>query len=193
MVGVTISNEVSVQDKPIGISFRRKDQLSEEVIWSMFEKLTQSSTRFNAMDRSVVIHSVRMPVGFGRTALRTTGSPLANMAHLKSSITEIRAENNCLVQALIIAIARMDKDPNYQSYRKGNKIRHVVAFLLETISIDLTNGGGIPELIRFQEHFHEYKIVVYDGYVVIAHYLKDSWSPLNVLICYLMTSTDTIM
>jgi hypothetical protein len=32
MVGVTISNDVNVQDKPIGISFRRKDQLSDEVI-----------------------------------------------------------------------------------------------------------------------------------------------------------------
>jgi len=73
MVGITISNEVNVQDKPIGISFRQKDKLSEEVIWSMFEKFTQSSTRFNAMDRFVVIHSVRMPVGFGRAALRTKG------------------------------------------------------------------------------------------------------------------------
>jgi len=27
----------------------------------------------------------------------------------------------------------------------------------------LTNGGGIPELIRFQEHFYDYKIVFYDG------------------------------
>ena len=72
MVGVTISNEVNVQDKPIGISFRRKYQLSEELIRSMFEKVAQSNTRFNAMDRLVVvIHSVRMPVGFGRTALRT--------------------------------------------------------------------------------------------------------------------------
>jgi hypothetical protein len=35
--------------------------------------------------------------------------------------------------------------------------------LLETTGIDLANGGGITELIRFQEHFHEYKIVVYDG------------------------------
>ena len=30
MVGVTISNEVNEQDKPLGISFRRKDQISEE-------------------------------------------------------------------------------------------------------------------------------------------------------------------
>ena len=62
MVGITISNEVNVQDKPIGISFRRKDQLSEEVIWNIFEKVAQSNTRYNAMDRMVVVvHSVRMP------------------------------------------------------------------------------------------------------------------------------------
>jgi len=130
----------------------------------MFEKVAQSNTRFNAMDRLVFVsHSVRMPVGFGRTALRTKGRQLANMAHLKLSIIEVKAENNCLANALIIAIARMNKDPNYQSYRKGNKIRRVVATLLETAGIDLTNGGGIPELIKFQEHFHEYNIVVYDG------------------------------
>jgi hypothetical protein len=30
-----------------------------------------------------------------------------------------------------------------------------------TTGINLDNGGGIPELTRFQEHFHEYNIVVY--------------------------------
>jgi hypothetical protein len=62
MVGVTISNEVNVQDKPIGISFRRKDELNEEVIWSMFEKVAQTNTRFHAMISLVmVVHWVRMP------------------------------------------------------------------------------------------------------------------------------------
>ena len=73
------------------------DQLSEEVIWNMFEKVAQSNTRFNAMDTLVVIfHSVRMPVGFNGTALRTKGRQLANMAHLKRNIIEFKAENNCL-------------------------------------------------------------------------------------------------
>jgi hypothetical protein len=27
--------------------------------------------------------------------------------------------------------------------------------------IDLTNGGSIPELTKFQEHFKEYRIVVF--------------------------------
>ena len=32
MVGITIKNQVNQNDKPIGISFRRKDQLSIKVI-----------------------------------------------------------------------------------------------------------------------------------------------------------------
>jgi hypothetical protein len=35
--------------------------------------------------------------------------------------------------------------------------------LLATTGIDLTHGGGIPELIKFQEHYKEYRIVVFGG------------------------------
>jgi hypothetical protein len=77
------------------------------------------------------------------------------MAHQKRSIIEVRAENNCLAHALLIPIVGTDRHPNYQSFRKGDKIRPEAASLLETTRIDLTHGGGIPELISFQEHFHE--------------------------------------
>ena len=50
-VGLTIRNEVNMQDKAIGISFRRKDQLSEQVIRSVFNKVAQSNARFNALDK----------------------------------------------------------------------------------------------------------------------------------------------
>ena len=36
MVGITIQNRVNHNDKPIGISFRHKDQLAGDVIWSVF-------------------------------------------------------------------------------------------------------------------------------------------------------------
>ena len=39
MVGITIRNQVNQNDKSIGISFRRKDQLCRDVIWSVFESL----------------------------------------------------------------------------------------------------------------------------------------------------------
>jgi hypothetical protein len=85
------------------------------------------------------------------------------MAHLKKSIIEVKAEENCLAHALIIAVARLTKDPNYKAYRQGNKIHPVVDRLLEVTGIDLTNGGGVPELTRFQEHYKDYRIVVYAG------------------------------
>ena len=92
MVGITIQNEINQSDIPGGISFRRKDQLSVDVIWSVFEKVSQSNPRFNALDRLVVtVDSVRMPVGFGRVALKTIGRPFSVMAHLKRSVIDIKA------------------------------------------------------------------------------------------------------
>jgi hypothetical protein len=89
MVGITIQNEVNQNDKAIGISFRRKDQLSGDVTWSVFEKVAQSNSRFNALDKLVVtLHSVNMPIGFGR--VKTMGRPISVMAHLKRSIIEVK-------------------------------------------------------------------------------------------------------
>jgi hypothetical protein len=63
----------------------------------------------------------------------------------------------------VIAIANLTNDPIYKAYRQGRKIRPVVDNLLATTGIDLTNGEGIPELIKFQEHLKEYRIVVFRG------------------------------
>jgi len=147
MVGITIQNQVNQYDKPIGISFRREDQLSGAVIWSVFEKVSQSNARFNALDTLVVtVHSVKMPVGFGRVAHKSKGRPLSVMAHLKSSIVEEKTEENCLSHALIMAISRVENNANYKAYRQGRKIRSVVKALLQQTGIDLTRVGGSPNL-----------------------------------------------
>jgi hypothetical protein len=151
MVGLVIHLEGTGQrDKPMGFSFRRRDQLSTEVIWRHFEKVAQSNSRFNALDPlSVNLHYVKMPVGFGKVALKTKGRLLQQLAHLKSSIVTVNAETNCLAHALIIAIARVDNDPNYSSYRRGYKIRAEVDRLLEATGVDLSRGGGVPDLESF--------------------------------------------
>jgi len=41
MVGISIHNADNQQDKPIGLSFRRRDYISRDVLWSVFEKVTQ--------------------------------------------------------------------------------------------------------------------------------------------------------
>jgi hypothetical protein len=96
---------------------RRRDQLTENVVWSVFANVAQSNARFKAQDQMIVeVHSVRMPVGFG--GVKTKGRPLSVMAHLERSIIEVKAENNCLAHALNIAITRVTNNPNYKAYRQ---------------------------------------------------------------------------
>jgi len=91
MVVITISNEVNVKDRAVGISFRRKDQITGDVIWTVFEKVAQSNARFNALDKLVMtVHSVRMPIGHGGGAIATKGRPLDIMVHLKRSIVRVK-------------------------------------------------------------------------------------------------------
>jgi hypothetical protein len=67
MMGVAIRNEVNQSDKPIGLSFRRRDQISGDVICSVLEKVTQSNSRFNALHTlTIEVHAFMMPAGFGR-------------------------------------------------------------------------------------------------------------------------------
>ena len=40
MFGITIHNEENRSKTPIRFSFRRKDQVSSDVIWSVFDKVT---------------------------------------------------------------------------------------------------------------------------------------------------------
>ena len=62
------------------------------------------------------------------------------MAHIKRSVVELKAENNCLAHALIIVIAKVKNDSIYKSYYDGYKIRPVVANLVDTTGIDLSGG-----------------------------------------------------
>ena len=77
MVGVKIQNRVNQNNKPTGNCFRRKDQLAGDVILSLVQKVSQSHSRFYALDKLFMnVHSVRMPVGFGIRAIKSRGRPL---------------------------------------------------------------------------------------------------------------------
>jgi len=97
------------------------------------------------------VHSVRLPV-----------QGLATLS-LKISFVEVQASENCVALAIIIAIAKFNNDPDYKAYRQDGKIRPVVQKLLDKTGVVLCEGGGIPELLKFQEYFRQYKITVYLG------------------------------
>ena len=83
--------------------------MAADVILSLVQKVAQSNARFNVLDKLIMtVHSVRMPVVFGR-GLKTRGRPLSFMAHLKTSIVEVKSSENCLAHAIIIVIAKIGK------------------------------------------------------------------------------------
>ena len=70
-----------------------------------------------------------------------------------------------MAHALIIAISKEENGPNYKAFRQGGNIRPVVRILLDTTTCSTCPEVGIPELIKFQEHFRDYKITVYQDLV----------------------------
>ena len=61
------------------------------MIWSVFKKVSQSNSRFDVLDTLVVtVHSVKMPVGFGR-GIKTKVRPVSDMAHPKDNIVQVKA------------------------------------------------------------------------------------------------------
>jgi len=185
MIGITIQNSENQNDKPIGVSLRSKDKLAADVILSLVQNVSQSNARFNALDKLILtVHSVWMPVGFGKRGMKSRGRPLPVMAHLKRSIVEVKSSENCLAHAIIIAIAKLENDPNYKAYRQGRKMRPVVQKLLAETGLDPTESGGFPQLIKFQEHFRQYNITVYEGLAcedVIFEGQVDSPKKINLL------------
>jgi len=111
----------------------------------------------------MTVRSVKMSIGYGGGGIAVKGRPPETLVHLKRSIVKVKAAEVYLAHALIISIARLTNDPNYKAFRQENKILPAVDHLLATIGINLTNGGGFPQLIKFQEHFKKYRIVVFGG------------------------------
>jgi hypothetical protein len=88
LVCLRIHNTENVQDKVVGVSLRRGDQLKPYVVWSVLGKVIHSNARFALSDRlEVHLDHVRMPVGNGRE--KTKGRPLSVLSAIKRSIVVV--------------------------------------------------------------------------------------------------------
>jgi len=163
LVGLRIRNTENLQDKVVGISLRRRDQLKPDVVWAVLGTVIQSNDRFGLSDRlEVHLDHVRMPVGNGKRAEKTKRRSLDVMSAIKRNIVVVKAAFLCMAHALVIAIANVNSDPKYKSYRNGYGLYKPVEDLLKASGVDLSNGGGLEELQQFQDYLSDYKIVVFD-------------------------------
>jgi len=154
LVGLRFRNIENVEDKMVGNSLRRRDQLKPDVDWAVLAKVIQSNARFDLSDRlEVYLDHVSVPAVNG--GVRTKGRSLYVMSAFKKSVVTVKAALNCLAYALIIAMTRVNGDPKYKSYRKGRSLEKPVENLLKASSADLSNGGGFEELRQFQDHLSD--------------------------------------
>ena len=161
LVGFRIRNTENVEDKLVGISLRRRDQLKPEVVWAVLGKVIQSNARFGLSDHlEVHLDHVRMPVGNGKTAEKSKGRSLDLLSAIKKSIVKVKAALNCLAYALIVAMARVIGDPKYQSYRDGRGLKKPVENLLKASGVELCNGGGFRNFGSIKTTFRTTKIFV---------------------------------
>ena len=72
-----------------------------------------------------------------------------------------------LAHAIIIAMARVNGDPKYKSYRNFNSLNQPIQNLLSAAGVDLTNGGRFKGLEQIHNYLSDYSIIVYDG---LSHY-----------------------
>ena len=60
-----------------------------------------------------------MPVGNGNGGVKTKGRSLDVLRAIKRSIVVVKAAFLCMAHALVIAIANVNSNPKYKSYRNG--------------------------------------------------------------------------
>ena len=149
---------------PISIPFCPLEELTVEKVLSNVEKVVQSNEDFRLNDTVTInIIRVEMPRGSG-TLKRTTLNIREHLKKKQSVITINNTDHLCLARALVVSIARIEKDPLYKY------IRHSERLLQRERALDLHQAANVPlgpcgidEVKLFQHYLVQYQIIVVSG------------------------------
>ena len=153
-------------DTPISLPFMTVEQLTTERIFSQIERVIQSNQEFRLNDTVTVdiIHVVA-PEGSGKSKVKRTTLNIREYVKEKKSVITINNDDDfCLARALVVAVARIEKDPKYIQVRQSK--RHIQ---LER-ALDLHQAANVPlgpcgmdEVELFQQYLTSYQIIVVSG------------------------------
>ena len=153
-------------DTPISLPFMTVEQLTTERVFSQIERVIQSNQEFRLNDTVTIdINHVKTPQGSGKSKRKRTTFNIRD--HLKEKKSIIRINNTddfCLARALVVSIARIEKDPMYAQIRKSD--RHIqldrALALHEAANVPL-GPCGINEVKLFQQYLSNYQIIIVSG------------------------------
>ena len=151
-------------DTPISMPFMSVEQLSTERVFSQIERVIQSNRDFRLNDTVTIdIIHVEAPQGSGRSK-RTTLN-IRDFLHKKGSIITIQNNDDlCLARALVVAIAKIEKDPKYKQLANSEKRAQEkkARELHEAANVPL-GPCGLPEVEQFQKYLTNYEINIVSG------------------------------
>ena len=151
-------------DTPISLPFMAAEQLTPERVFSQIERVIQSNRDFRLNDTVTIdIIHVEAPQGSGRSK-RTTLN-IREYLHKKGSVITIKNNDNlCLARALVVAIARIEKDPKYRiliNSRRGTQ--QMKAMELHRAANVPFGPCGLLEVDLFQKYLTSYEINIVSG------------------------------
>ena len=151
-------------DTPISMPFMSVAQLYPERVFSQIERVIQSNRDFRLND-TVVVDIIHVEVPQGSRRSKRTILNIKDFLHKKRSIITIRNNDNlCLARALVVAIAKIEKGPNYKNLLKPGKstVERKARELHEAAKVPL-GPCGLPEVELFQKHLTNYEINIVSG------------------------------
>ena len=146
-------------DTPISLPFMPVLQLTPERVFSQIERVIQSNRDFRLNDTVVVdlVH-VEAPQGEGKKG-RVHLDIKEFLRSKRSVVTILNKDNLCLARALVMAIAKIEKDPKYKSLKSPEKrVQEKRARELHKLANVPLGPCGIPEVKMFQEYLTGYEI-----------------------------------
>ena len=151
-------------DTPISIPFMSVEQLTTERVFSQIERVIQSNRDFRLNDTVTVdIIHVEAPQGSGGRK-RTTLNIREYLKQKGSVITINNDDNLCLARALVVAIARIEKDPKYNQIRGSNQNMQLQRAIELHRAANVPLGPcGLDEVKLFQKYLTNYEITVVSG------------------------------
>ena len=149
---------------PIALPFCSLEELTTEKVLSHVEKVVQSNEEFR-LNTTVNIDVIRveMPHGSGRYK-RTTLNIRDYLKKKKCVIPINNKDDLCLARALVVSIARIEKDPRYvQITRPNSTVQRERAFDLHEAANVPLGPCGLKEVDLFQHYLVNYQIIVVSG------------------------------
>lgn len=147
-------------DFPIVLPFMRRSELTINRVLSEIERVLQSYEQF-VLDETLGLELVHVHMPSGSGSKRKPYVDIKRLLDDKRSVIQIKNNDElCCARAIVTAIARIEKHPQWDSIRRGYELQQIMAIdLHKKAKVPLTRCG-MEEVKQFQAILPTYQIHV---------------------------------